>query len=84
MRKVIYILILSTIALMGISIKNYSNKDVETGSLQSSYEDYEDLIIKYGNKNEKIVALTFDVACLCITGDVSSLVSVCSDVYALG
>ena len=54
MRKVIYILILSTIALMGISIKNYSNKDVETGSLQSSYEDYEDLIIKYGNKNEKI------------------------------
>ena len=60
MRKVIYILILSTIALMGISIKNYSNKDVETGSLQSSYEDYEDLIIKYGNKNEKIVALTFD------------------------
>ena len=56
MRKVIYILILSTIALMGISIKNYSNKDVETGSLQSSYEDYEDLIIKYGNKNEKIVA----------------------------
>ena len=53
MRKVIYILILSTIALMGISIKNYSNKDVETGSLQSSNEDYEELIIKYGNKNEK-------------------------------
>ena len=31
-----------------------------------------------------VVALTFDVVCLCITGDVSSLVSVCSDVYALG
>ena len=31
-----------------------------------------------------VVALTLDAVCLCITGDVSSLVSVCSDVYALG
>ena len=31
-----------------------------------------------------VVTLTLDAVCLCITGDVSSLVSVCSDVYALG
>lgn len=28
--------------------------------------------------------LTLDAVCLCITGDVSCFVSVCSDVYALG
>ena len=31
-----------------------------------------------------VVALTLDAVCLCITGDVSSLVSVCSDALALG
>lgn len=31
-----------------------------------------------------VVTLTLDAVCLCITGSVSSLVSVCSDVYALG
>ena len=31
-----------------------------------------------------VVALTLDVVCLCITGDMSGLVSVCSDALALG
>ena len=61
MKKAIYILILSVISLSVIGFKNYSNKEVEASKVESSYiNDYEDLIIKCGNTNEKIVALTFD------------------------
>ena len=61
MRKAIYVLILGVMILIGISIKNYSQKDIETGLLEYSYaKDYEDLIIKCGNTHEKILALTFD------------------------
>ena len=61
MKKAIYILILSVISLSVIGFKNYSNKVVEASKIESSYiNDYEDLIIKCGNTNEKIVALTFD------------------------
>ena len=61
MKKAIYILILSVISLSVIGFKNYSNKEVEASKIESSYiNDYEDLIIKCGNTNEKIVALTFD------------------------
>ena len=61
MKKAIYILILSVISLSVIGFKNYLNKEVEASKVESSYiNDYEDLIIKCGNTNEKIVALTFD------------------------
>lgn len=61
MRKTIYMWILGVMVLIAISIINYSNKDIETGLLDSQYSnDYEDLIIKYGNTDKKILALTFD------------------------
>lgn len=61
MKKAIYILILSVISLSVIGFKNYLNKEVEASKVESSYiNDYDDLIIKCGNTNEKIVALTFD------------------------
>lgn len=61
MRKTIYALILGIIVLIGISIKNISNIDMETGIFKKTSKlDYEDLIIKYGNTDEKLIALTFD------------------------
>ena len=61
MKKAIYVLILGAIVLMGMSLKNYSSKDIQTDMITTCYaKDYEDLIIKCGNSNEKIVALTFD------------------------
>lgn len=61
MRKTIYALILCAIALIGISIRNISNKEIETGVFDNiSKTDYEDLIIKCGNTDEKLLALTFD------------------------
>ncbi|WP_434797002.1 polysaccharide deacetylase family protein [Terrisporobacter vanillatitrophus] len=61
MRKTIYALILGVIVLIGISIKNISNIDMETGIFKKTSKfDYEDLIIKYGNIDEKLIALTFD------------------------
>lgn len=61
MRKTIYALILGAIVLIGISIKNIYNKDIEVGMLEkTSKNDYEDLIIKCGNTDEKLIALTFD------------------------
>ena len=61
MRKTIYALILGAIVLIGISIKNIYTKDIEVGVLEkTSKNDYEDLIIKCGNTDEKLIALTFD------------------------
>lgn len=61
MRKTIYALILGAIVLIGISIRNIYNKDIEVGMLEkTSKNDYEDLIIKCGNTDEKLIALTFD------------------------
>lgn len=61
MRKTIYALILGAIVLIGISIRNISNKEIETGALDNiSKNDYESLIIKCGNTDEKLLALTFD------------------------
>ena len=61
MRKTIYALILGAIVLIGISIRNISNRDRETEVFENTWkEDYEDLIVKYGNTNEKLLALTFD------------------------
>lgn len=41
-------------------------------------------LINSGDAVLVVYALTLDAVCLCITGDVSCFVSVCSDVYALG
>lgn len=61
MRKTIYALILGAMVLIGISIRNISNRDRETEVFENTWkEDYEDLIVKYGNTNEKLLALTFD------------------------
>lgn len=61
MRKAIYIVILGVIVLMSISIKNIYNKQIETATFENTWiKDYEDLIIKCGNTNEKLLALTFD------------------------
>ena len=50
MRKAIYVLILGAIVLIGVSIRNISNKDIETEVFENiSKNDYEDLIIKCGN-----------------------------------
>ncbi|MEG0855075.1 MAG: polysaccharide deacetylase family protein [Terrisporobacter sp.] len=61
MRKTVYVVIFSMMILMGISIYNHINRSLET-SIFNNYniDDYEDLIIKNGNGNEKILALTFD------------------------
>lgn len=61
MRKAIYLLILCVTVLIGLSIKNISTRDIEIESFKNiSQKDYEDLIIKYGNTKEKLIALTFD------------------------
>lgn len=61
MRKVICALILGIIVLVGISISHIYNKRIEIEALESVCKnDYEDLIIKCGNTNEKLLALTFD------------------------
>lgn len=61
MRKIIYIVIFAVIALIGISINNITNKSTETSKFYNlDYKDYDDLIIKCGNKDEKFIALTFD------------------------
>lgn len=61
MRKFIYVFILGAIVLIGVSIRNYSSENIESGLFENiSTKDYEDLIIKCGNTNEKIIALTFD------------------------
>ena len=61
MRKAIYAVILGVIVLIGISVKNIYNKPIETANFENTWtNDYEDLIIKCGNTNEKLLALTFD------------------------
>lgn len=61
MRKGIYVLILGAMILIGISIKNISDKGIEAGMFEDiSNNDYESLIIKCGNTDEKLLALTFD------------------------
>ena len=61
MRKAIYAVILGAIVLIGISVKNIHNKQIETATFENTWtKDYEDLIIKCGNTNEKLLALTFD------------------------
>lgn len=61
MRKIFYMVIFAVIVLIGISINNITNKSTETSKFYNlDYKDYDDLIIKCGNKDEKFIALTFD------------------------
>ena len=64
MKKIMIILGALLITTLGYSIKNHTtnNKYVETFNYSGSdiIRDYEDIIIKKGNEDQKVVALTFD------------------------
>lgn len=62
MKKVVIQICLSFLIIMGVYIYKYNNnKDLETLSVSNDImNDYEDIIIKRGNDDEKIIALTFD------------------------
>lgn len=62
MKKVVIQICLSFLIIMGVYIYKYNNnKDLETLSVSNDImNDYEDIIIKKGNDDEKIIALTFD------------------------
>lgn len=64
MKKIMLILGALLITTLGYSIKNQTlkNKDVEAFNYSGSdiIRDYEDIIIKKGNEDQKVVALTFD------------------------
>ncbi|RDY26334.1 oligosaccharide deacetylase [Romboutsia weinsteinii] len=62
MKKVAYTLF--TVLLIGLAIYSFSRYDEKTSQAMNLendiINDYEDIIIKRGNEDEKIVALTFD------------------------
>lgn len=62
MKKVLYPIFLCLLLIVGIYSYNlYNSKEKEVTSLNKDFlNDYEDIIIKKGNDNDKIVALTFD------------------------
>lgn len=62
MKKIIIQFSIALILITGIYVYKYSNeKDLEVSSInQDIVNDYEDIIIKHGNEDEKIIALTFD------------------------
>lgn len=60
MRKTIYVLICAVMVLIGVSIYNISNEKIETSKFDNINNEYDNLIIKCGSKEEKVVALTFD------------------------
>ena len=64
MKKIILILGVLLIATVGYSINSQTLKDKEIGTFNYSssdiMKDYEDIIIKKGNDDQKVVALTFD------------------------
>ncbi len=64
MKKIILILGVLLIVTVGYSINSKTIKDKEIGTFNYSsndiMRDYEDIIIKRGNDNQKVVALTFD------------------------
>ena len=62
MKKIIIQFSIALILITGIYVYKYSNeKDLEVLSInQDIVNDYEDIIIKHGNEDEKIIALTFD------------------------
>ena len=64
MKKIMVILGVLLIVAAGYSIKNKDLKEKEVGIFNESsvdiMKDYEDIIIKKGNQEQKVVALTFD------------------------
>ena len=62
MKKVVIQICLALLIIIGVYIYKYNNNnDLETLSVSNDImNDYEDIIIKSGNDDEKIIALTFD------------------------
>ncbi|MGS5515016.1 polysaccharide deacetylase family protein [Clostridioides difficile] len=62
MKKVIWGICICLLSLVGVYTYNHNQDNLkETYSLSDSkISDYEDVIIKKGNDNEKVIALTFD------------------------
>ena len=62
MKKVVIQVCLIVLLITGVYIYRYNeNKDIETLSVSNDImNDYEDIIIKHGSNNEKLIALTFD------------------------
>ncbi len=61
MIKFIYTMILSFILIISLNLGNSYGREVNINASQNNIsEDYEDLIIKCGNTNQKLLALTFD------------------------
>ena len=62
MKKIVIQICLALLLIIGVYIYKYNNNnDLETLSLSNDImNDYEDIIIKSGNDDEKIIALTFD------------------------
>lgn len=62
MKKVVIQAFLIVLLITGLCIYRYNeNKDIETLSVSNDImNDYEDIIIKHGSDNEKLIALTFD------------------------
>ena len=62
MKKVVIQVCLIVLLITGVYIYRYNeNKDIETLSVSNDImNDYEDIIIKHGSDNEKLIALTFD------------------------
>lgn len=62
MKKILYVV--SALLLMVIGLYSYSKEDSQTKETlnlkQDIVNDYEDIIIKKGNDDEKMIALTFD------------------------
>ncbi|MEF9990923.1 MAG: polysaccharide deacetylase family protein [Peptostreptococcaceae bacterium] len=66
MKKILYILLICIIFIMSIYIYNHNEtraqevSNINKTTINDTLNDYEDIIIKRGNDNEKIIALTFD------------------------
>lgn len=62
MKKKFYIPIVLCILVLSIFIFESKNdeSEVAANTINDSFNDYEDIIIKKGDENEKIIALTFD------------------------
>ena len=62
MKKIIIQFSVALLLITGIYVYKYNNeKDLEVSNIsQDIMNDYEDIIIKHGNEDEKVIALTFD------------------------
>lgn len=62
MKNIIIQFSVALLLITGIYVYKYNNeKDLEVSNIsQDIMNDYEDIIIKHGNEDEKVIALTFD------------------------